>query len=132
MYHPGPERPGQFSAMPNQKQPIHPPLDNAGFVGEDGFFSGGSYAQNRDTRMPHQGQPTDPSYNFQNWRNPMDIQGPGGYSHHGGPGGKIPGIDFEDYTKDPPLLEELGVNFDHIREKVMAVMLLHKPVGAYN
>lgn len=33
----------------------------------------------------------------------------------------------EDFENEPPLLEELGINFDHIRLKTMAVL---NPLGA--
>uniref|UniRef100_A0A1I7YCW1 Protein YIPF n=1 Tax=Steinernema glaseri TaxID=37863 RepID=A0A1I7YCW1_9BILA len=33
----------------------------------------------------------------------------------------------EDFENEPPLLEELGINFDHIRQKTLAVL---NPVGA--
>jgi hypothetical protein len=36
--------------------------------------------------------------------------------------------DLEDYTSEPPLLEELGISFAHVSTKLKAVMLLHKPV----
>jgi hypothetical protein len=32
------------------------------------------------------------------------------------------GIDEEDYDNEPPLLEELGVRFDHIWAKTQAVI----------
>lgn len=28
----------------------------------------------------------------------------------------------EDFENEPPLLEELGINFDHIRQKTLAVL----------
>jgi hypothetical protein len=34
----------------------------------------------------------------------------------------------EDYAQEPPLIEELGVSFTHIRAKLTAVLLLHRPV----
>jgi protein YIPF5/7 len=37
-------------------------------------------------------------------------------------------LDLEDYTSEPPLLEELGISFTHVSTKLKAVMLLHKPV----
>lgn len=50
---------------------------------------------------------------------------------HGSIGGAAPptaggGVDFGD---EPPLLEELGVNFDHIRQKTKAVLLPFKPIS---
>lgn len=41
----------------------------------------------------------------------------------------IPGnsTDNYDYDNEPPLLEELGINFDHIRQKTFAVL---NPVGS--
>lgn len=35
----------------------------------------------------------------------------------------------EDYSNEPPLLEELGVDFDHIRQKVMLVLNPRIPVA---
>ena len=35
-----------------------------------------------------------------------------------------------DYSDEPPLLEELGVNFGAIGAKTSAVLMLHKPVDA--
>lgn len=32
----------------------------------------------------------------------------------------------EDYGNEPPLLEELGIRFDHILDKTQAVLYLHK------
>jgi len=34
----------------------------------------------------------------------------------------------EDYAHEPPLIEELGISFAHIRTKLTAVLLLHRPV----
>ena len=45
----------------------------------------------------------------------------------GGGGGALPG-DLEDYENEPPLLEELGVDFSHIRSKVTAVLMLNRPI----
>lgn len=39
----------------------------------------------------------------------------------GGGGGYGAGDDV-DYTNEPPLLEELGINFEHIRLKTLAVL----------
>ena len=39
------------------------------------------------------------------------------------------GGDLEDYANEPPLLEELGVSFAHIYQKVVAVLMLHKPIS---
>ncbi|ETN84652.1 hypothetical protein NECAME_17058 [Necator americanus] len=38
-----------------------------------------------------------------------------------------PSGDGEDYENEPPLLEELGINFSHIKEKTFAVL---NPVGS--
>ena len=35
-----------------------------------------------------------------------------------------------DYSDEPPLLEELGVNFGAIGTKTSAVLMLHKPIDA--
>lgn len=49
---------------------------------------------------------------------------PGGYGSHYNTGNApyFPGDDEENYDNEPPLLEELGVNFDHIWSKTKAVM----------
>lgn len=50
----------------------------------------------------------------------------------GGGGNFFPspaGNDLEDYNNEPPLLEELGVSFSHISQKVVAVLMLHKPIA---
>lgn len=36
--------------------------------------------------------------------------------------GSFPGGDLEDYENEPPLLQELGVDFTHIRTKTTAVL----------
>lgn len=38
----------------------------------------------------------------------------------------VPRAVEEDLENEPPLLEELGINFDHIRQKTIAVL---NPVG---
>ena len=53
-------------------------------------------------------------------------------SQMGGGGNFFPapaGNDLEDYNNEPPLLEELGVSFSHISQKVVAVLMLHKPIA---
>lgn len=66
----------------------------------------------------------------------------GEYVHHraGAQGGPQPGsmmmqaqswgLDEEDYSNEPPLLEELGINFEHIWRKVYAVLILQRDIGA--
>lgn len=44
--------------------------------------------------------------------------GSGNFGNVGGGGGE----NFDSIENEPPLLEELGVNFDHIRQKTMAVL----------
>jgi hypothetical protein len=46
--------------------------------------------------------------------------------HDIGKGGAAAATDDYDYENEPPLLEELGINFDHIRQKTFAVL---NPVG---
>lgn len=36
--------------------------------------------------------------------------------------------DDEDYANEPPLLEELGINFEHIGSKTLAVILPTKRI----
>lgn len=45
----------------------------------------------------------------------------------GGLGGPIE-EDDEDYANEPPLLEELGINFEHIWSKTSAVILPTKRI----
>lgn len=40
-------------------------------------------------------------------------------------------IQFEDYDSEPPLLEELGIRFDHIMNKTQAVMYPNKVIYTY-
>lgn len=53
----------------------------------------------------------------------------------GGAGGGLGGLgpsqqeeDDEDYANEPPLLEELGINFEHIWSKTLAVILPTKRI----
>lgn len=50
----------------------------------------------------------------------------------GGVGGGAVGAmsveDEEDYENEPPLLEELGINFEHILSKTLAVILPTKKI----
>ncbi len=48
------------------------------------------------------------------------------YTDQSGVGQRIGGDDEEDYSNEPPILEELGVNFEHIWVKTKAVMV---PIG---
>ena len=36
---------------------------------------------------------------------------------------------FDEYANEPPLLEELGVNFSAIGTKTTAVLMLHRPIS---
>lgn len=55
--------------------------------------------------------------------------GVGGGSMGGGAvGGAIVEEDDEDYENEPPLLEELGINFEHIWSKTLAVILPTKKI----
>lgn len=46
----------------------------------------------------------------------------------GAVGGTIIEEDDEDYENEPPLLEELGINFEHIWSKTLAVILPTKKI----
>jgi hypothetical protein len=62
----------------------------------------------------------------------MMSSGGGAYLRQSHGGGLMPqpaGGDLEDYSNEPPLLEELGVSFSHIYQKVVAVLMLHKPIS---
>lgn len=52
--------------------------------------------------------------------------GPGGVG--GGAVGAMSVEDEEDYENEPPLLEELGINFEHIWSKTLAVILPTKKI----
>jgi hypothetical protein len=88
----------------------------------DGFYSSSNTASGWPAAMPptlHQ-------------RGALGGAFPGGSgfaveSNSMGGSGPLPG-DLEDYTNEPPLLQELGVDFGHIRTKVTAVLMLTKPI----
>ncbi|CAL8292077.1 unnamed protein product [Arctogadus glacialis] len=44
-----------------------------------------------------------------------------------GEAGTLGGTDADYYEEEPPLLEELGINFDHIWQKTMTVLNPFKP-----
>jgi hypothetical protein len=46
----------------------------------------------------------------------------------GGVGGGVDVETDEDFAQEPPLIEELGISFVHIRTKLTAVLLLNRPV----
>lgn len=52
----------------------------------------------------------------------------GGVGGVGGVGGGVVEEDDEDYENEPPLLEELGINFEHIWSKTLAVILPTKRI----
>lgn len=61
------------------------------------------------------------------------LRGGGGLGVGGGGvgGGTVGGMsveDEEDYDNEPPLLEELGINFEHILSKTLAVILPTKKI----
>lgn len=52
----------------------------------------------------------------------------GGYGMYGAPVADT-SMDYgEDYENEPPLLEELGINFDHIMKKTQAVLYINKVI----
>jgi protein YIPF5/7 len=59
---------------------------------------------------------------------------PGGVGAFGSAGTMAAGgsstdlLPIEDYSTEPPLLQELGVDFGHIRTKVTAVLMLSRPI----
>lgn len=74
------------------------------------------YSQQQD-QSQHQQYGRDQSYYQQ--QNPY-AQPQGYYGQMFVPGGGTAGVaagDGEDYENEPPLLEELGINFSHIKEK---------------
>lgn len=54
--------------------------------------------------------------------------GVGGGGVGGGAVGAMVDEDDEDYENEPPLLEELGINFEHIWSKTLAVILPTKKI----
>lgn len=54
--------------------------------------------------------------------------GVGGGGVGGGAVGAMTQEDDEDYENEPPLLEELGINFEHILSKTLAVILPTKKI----
>ncbi len=54
--------------------------------------------------------------------------GAGGPVGGGAVGGSMIDEDDEDYENEPPLLEELGINFEHICSKTLAVILPTKKI----
>ncbi|CAM9635032.1 unnamed protein product [Choristocarpus tenellus] len=58
------------------------------------------------------------------------MSGVGGGLGIGGPavGGGLNAEDGEDYENEPPLMEELEINFEHIWSKTMAVILPTKSI----
>lgn len=55
----------------------------------------------------------------------FDPEGGGGGE---GSSGVSASYDNEDYENEPPLLEELGIRFDHIWTKTQAVLYLNKVI----
>ena len=49
-----------------------------------------------------------------------------GQMNNSGPSSTVSPADPEDYSMEPPLLEELGVNIPHIVEKTKVVLTLNK------
>ena len=84
-------------------------------------FGGGGVTMGDDGFLPH----GDAFHGFQG-----SLSSPGAYlrpsaapSGLGGPGA------FDEYANEPPLLEELGVNFSAIGTKTTAVLMLHRPIS---
>ncbi len=55
---------------------------------------------------------------------------PSPYTGQGGVGMRIGEDEEEDYRNEPPLLEELGINFEHIWAKTRAVLVLTKRIDS--
>ncbi len=55
---------------------------------------------------------------------------PSSYTGQSGVGMIIGGDEEEDYSNEPPLLEELGINFEHIWAKTRAVLVLTKRIDS--
>lgn len=113
-----------------------PPQGGGGGMGGGGMGGGGMGGGAYDASGGGGGTPTMPfggggnDYGFQPF-NP----GTGGYGDGGGGGGDAFGGDMqsmpldEEDGDDRPLLEELGINFDHIKKKTAAVLWPNQPLG---
>ncbi len=55
---------------------------------------------------------------------------PSPYADQGVVGKRIGGDDEEDYSNEPPLLEELGINFEHIWAKTRVVLILTRRINS--
>lgn len=111
--------------------------DPEGFDGRNnnyasaGGYSNQGYAQPQNTlaedpwyKSSPQASPigTNTTQNFYNYNTaPNDYSNPQSF-----------GTAEEDYDNEPPLLEELGINFDHIWTKTQAVLYLNKVYFLFN
>ncbi len=69
-----------------------------------GGFYGGGYEQQQQQQQPQ-------------FMTPAPIGGDGGFNSGGGAGGGE-----DEFAHEPPLLEELGINVEHIAQKTLAVL----------
>jgi hypothetical protein len=85
-------------------------------------FGGGGVAMGDDGFLPH----GDAFHGFQGTLGAAS----GAYLRPSAalPSASGPGT-FDEYANEPPLLEELGVNFSAIGTKTTAVLMLHRPIS---
>jgi hypothetical protein len=94
-------------------------MSGGGDFNDDPWYKGSPQAS------PIGGQTTNPGGGYPNYySNATNSMNSGIASSYGVAGGE------EDYDNEPPLLEELGIRFDHIWSKTQAVLYLNK-VGAF-
>ncbi|PAA74077.1 hypothetical protein BOX15_Mlig023227g2 [Macrostomum lignano] len=75
--------------------------------------------------QPYQPQPTavfDPYANHPAYSGQMFVPSSIGSASGGPPGDKGPSSGGDNFEDEPPLLEELGINFDHITQKTLMVL----------
>jgi hypothetical protein len=94
-------------------------MSGGGDFNDDPWYKGSPQAS------PIGGQTTNQGGGYPNYySNATNSMNSGIASSYGVAGGE------EDYDNEPPLLEELGIRFDHIWSKTQAVLYLNK-VGAF-
>lgn len=116
-------------------QSLHKPFERAGWRALVLFFFFPASHQNlelhlraRPLRQTYGVTPSNMGYTG-NAAAAGDLQGGGvGRGGMGGMGGAGVEEDDEDYENEPPLLEELGINFEHIWSKTLAVILPTKRI----
>lgn len=107
-------------------QPAPPPQQQ--------WYGGGPSSYAAAAHDPYGQQPQQPQHQQHQPAQPMMMGGYGGYGGGqmpaqggggggGGWGGSMDSGGDEDYANEPPLLEELGINFGHIWDKTKTILL---------